>query len=143
MSINLIHWLTLECQAPWYEGGGNPKSTLPTLFAEHDPRRHSASRRKVASAYSMTNMVSLKTFVDSCTEILLEKLHTFARNDVLIHVPHWTQCYAFDVTTSKVSWQVYVSTFSTSHGLAYTVNGRSGYFGCTRRLRQRLPGSRM
>ncbi|KAI1627373.1 cytochrome P450 [Exophiala viscosa] len=65
---------------------GNPKSKLPTLFVE-----------RVADAYSMSIMVSLGAFVDSCTQILLQKLQFFARNGIAIDVPHWTQCYAFDV----------------------------------------------
>ncbi|KAI1618245.1 cytochrome P450 [Exophiala viscosa] len=56
-----------------------------------------AFRRKVADAYSMSIMVSLGAFVDSCTQILLQKLQFFARNGIAIDVPHWTQCYAFDV----------------------------------------------
>ena len=64
---------------------------------ERDPHRHSAFRRKVAAAYSMSNMVPLETFVDSCTKVLLERLQYFAMNDIAINVPHWTQCYAFDV----------------------------------------------
>lgn len=67
------------------------------MFIEPDPHLHGASRRKIAAAYSMTNLAQLESFVDKCTEVLILRLNEFVKSGTSIDLCHWLQCYAFDV----------------------------------------------
>lgn len=87
---------TLE-QSPWYYASGNPFSPLPNIFAEPNPHIHAQARRKVAAAYSMTNLVQLEPFIDKCSAVLRDRLEEFARSGTAVEISHWMQCYAFDV----------------------------------------------
>ncbi|VUC25700.1 unnamed protein product [Clonostachys rosea] len=84
-------------KSSWYEGSGNPFGPRASMFVESDPHLHATFRRKIAAAYSMTNLVRLESFVDKCTEILGLRLDEFAKAGIRIDVSHWMQCYAFDV----------------------------------------------
>ncbi|PVH73220.1 cytochrome P450 oxidoreductase [Cadophora sp. DSE1049] len=85
-------------KSPWYIASGNPDPhATPDLFSDLDPKRHAANRRKVASLYSMTNLVQMEPFVNECTELLIQKFADFARQRVRVDMGHWLQCYAFDV----------------------------------------------
>lgn len=85
------------CQSPWYYASSNPIRPLPNIFAEPNPHIHSQARRKVAAAYTMTNLVQLEPFIDDCSAVLRNKLEGFARSGAVIEISHWMQCYAFDV----------------------------------------------
>ncbi|KAK2676887.1 Cytochrome P450 [Fusarium oxysporum f. sp. vasinfectum] len=84
-------------KSPWYYASGNPISPLPNIFAEPDPHIHAQARRKVAAAYSMTNLVQLEPFIDKCSAVLRDRLEEFARSGTSVEISHWMQCYAFDV----------------------------------------------
>jgi hypothetical protein len=53
----------------------------------------------------MTYLVQLEPFIDDCTSILRVRLDEMAANGALIDVPHWTQCYAFDVIGAITVWE--------------------------------------
>lgn len=84
-------------QSPWYFASTNPISPVPNIFAEPDSHIHAQGRRKIAAAYSMTNLVQLEPFIDECSKILEERLEEFAKAGAPMEVSHWMQCYAFDV----------------------------------------------
>ncbi|QKX54964.1 uncharacterized protein TRUGW13939_02054, partial [Talaromyces rugulosus] len=84
-------------KSPWYEASGNPMNPLPSLFDERNPRLHSAIRRKVSAAYSMSSLVQSESFVDDCTSLFQQRLSEFAQTGELVDLTHWYQCYAFDV----------------------------------------------
>ncbi|KAF9771388.1 hypothetical protein IL306_010970 [Fusarium sp. DS 682] len=84
-------------KSPWYYASGNPISPLPNIFVEPNPHIHAQARRKVAAAYSMTNLVQLEPFIDKCSAVLKERLEEFARSGYPLEISHWMQCYAFDV----------------------------------------------
>jgi len=84
-------------QSPWYWASGNPFSSLPNIFVEPNPHIHAQARRKVAAAYSMTNLVQLEPFIDKCSAVLRDRLEEFARAGTAVEISHWMQCYAFDV----------------------------------------------
>lgn len=67
------------------------------MFSQRKPEMHAAIRRKVASLYSMTNLLSLERYVDSTSKVLVSSFHRFARTHEEINLAHWLQCYAFDV----------------------------------------------
>lgn len=70
---------------------------LPGLFDERNPQLHSAIRRKVSAAYSMSSLVQSEAFVDDCTSLFQQRLSEFAQSGELVDLTHWFQCYAFDV----------------------------------------------
>ncbi|KAK0109972.1 hypothetical protein ONS95_002639 [Cadophora gregata] len=84
-------------KAPFYGPFGNPDYVHADLFSEQDPNRHAAKRRKVASLYSMTTLLSYEPFVDKCNATFCQKLSNFAADEVSFDVPQWMQFYAFDV----------------------------------------------
>uniref|UniRef100_A0A0D2XTV8 Pisatin demethylase n=1 Tax=Fusarium oxysporum (strain Fo5176) TaxID=660025 RepID=A0A0D2XTV8_FUSOF len=84
-------------KSQWYYASGNPISPLPNIFAEPNPHIHAQARRKVAAAYSMTNLVQLEPFIDKCSAVLRDRLEEFARSGTSVEISHWMQCYAFDV----------------------------------------------
>ncbi|UPK97402.1 hypothetical protein LCI18_008337 [Fusarium solani-melongenae] len=84
-------------KSPWYQASGNPYSTTTNIFSEPNPHLHSAARRKIASAYSMTSLVQVEPFVDECTALLIQKMDEFASSGASVDIAHWMQCFAFDV----------------------------------------------
>ncbi|KAG5777687.1 hypothetical protein H9Q73_008644 [Fusarium xylarioides] len=84
-------------KSPWYYASGNPISPLPNIFAEPNPHIHAQARRKVAAAYSMTNLVQLEPFIDKCSAVLRDRLEELSRSGTSVEMSHWMQCYAFDV----------------------------------------------
>lgn len=59
--------------------------------------RHASQRRKYASAYSMSSLVTYEPYVDNCTELMVQRFSELAGSGRLINLAHWNQCYAFDV----------------------------------------------
>lgn len=98
-ATHVITTTKLIClKGPWYTASGSPDPHgAPDLFSDLDPRRHAVNRRKVASLYSMTNLVQMEPFVNECTELMVAKFEDFARQGLPVDMGHWLQCYAFDV----------------------------------------------
>ncbi|KAF5632048.1 cytochrome P450 monooxygenase oxidoreductase [Fusarium sp. NRRL 52700] len=90
-------------KAPWYHASGNPITPLPNIFVEPYPHIHAQARRKVAAAYSMTNLVQLEPFIDKCSAVLRDRLREFSRSGSTREISHWMQCYAFDGIMSSLS----------------------------------------
>jgi hypothetical protein len=67
------------------------------IFVDPNIERHAANRRKISGAYSMTTLVTLEPFINDCTDILRTRFDEFAKAAETIDLPHWLQCYAFDV----------------------------------------------
>ena len=82
-------------KAPWYwaNGGIHPEKNVD-LFTDRDEKRHSANRRKVTNAYSMTALLEMEQFVDTCSEIFMTRLGEFADKKESFDLGHWLQCYA-------------------------------------------------
>jgi cytochrome P450 len=88
----------MQNQSPWYIASGSADRHPPAdLFTDRNPTRHAATRRKVASAYSMSALAQLEPFVDECSSILRTRFTEFANQRRTINMAHWMQCYAFDV----------------------------------------------
>ena len=83
-------------QSSWYTPWGHANPEFKNLFNDLDPKSHSALRRKVASAYSMSSLVSYEPYVDECTTILLQRLSELGSSGVAFNMGHWFQCYAFE-----------------------------------------------
>jgi hypothetical protein len=67
------------------------------MFSERDIVNHSLKRRKVASLYSVTALLSYEGFVDKCNQQLCNKLEGFTGAGKVINIYNWMQYYAFDV----------------------------------------------
>ncbi|KAH7321513.1 cytochrome P450 family protein [Rhexocercosporidium sp. MPI-PUGE-AT-0058] len=85
-------------KSAWYIASGSPDPhARADLFTDLDPKRHATNRRKVASLYSMTNLVQMEPLVNDCTGILVKRFTEFAQRGEAVDMGHWLQCYAFDV----------------------------------------------
>lgn len=83
-------------KAEWYKAWGL-RETQTNLFSEQSHTIHAATRRKVASMYSMSSLVSYEPFVDNCNTLFRGKLKETAAHGQYINLAHWLQYYAFDV----------------------------------------------
>ncbi|KFY74560.1 hypothetical protein V499_05422 [Pseudogymnoascus sp. VKM F-103] len=98
-AVKVIYGLGSQfIKSPWYTASGDPDPHgTPDLFSDRNPTRHAASRRKVASAYSMTALAQLEPLVDECYLVLRDRFMEFADRGKVVDMAHWMQCYAFDV----------------------------------------------
>lgn len=87
-------WAKGESYEAWHVG-----PNLSNLFSERNPTHHAAMRRKIASMYSMTALVSYEPYVDDCIRLLQSHLGDFASANSPVNLAHWLQCYAFDVVS--------------------------------------------
>ncbi|KAJ5745727.1 cytochrome protein [Penicillium odoratum] len=84
-------------KSDFYHAFGSPDPEQGDLFSERDSKRHSLKRRKVASLYSMTTLISYEKFVDRCNQELCSKFEEFSDDGRAFELPAWMQFYAFDV----------------------------------------------
>lgn len=87
-------WAKGESYDAWHVG-----PNLSNLFSERDPTKHAAMRRKVASMYSMSSLVSYEPYVDSCIGLLQRHLAAIEASKSNIDLAYWLRCYAFDVVS--------------------------------------------
>ncbi|KAK7892722.1 hypothetical protein LTR67_006959 [Exophiala xenobiotica] len=89
----------------WYIASNNPTNKVPDLFTELDPDKHAATRRKVASLYSMTSLIAMEPNAVECAQLLVKKFADFAEKGMPINLQVWLQYFAFDtialITLSK------------------------------------------
>lgn len=84
-------------KSEWYEGWKHPSPDRWTLFPDRNIKRHGETRRRFQGLYSMSSLVTYESYVDSCTDILVQRLREFASNGDTVDMMKWLQCYAFDV----------------------------------------------
>ncbi len=84
-------------KSEWYEGWKHPSPDRWTLFPDRNTKRHGETRRRFQGLYSMSSLVSYESYVDSCTDILEQRLREFAHSGSTVDMMRWLQCYAFDV----------------------------------------------
>ncbi|PBP18060.1 cytochrome P450-like protein [Diplocarpon rosae] len=71
---------------------------LPSLFSTTSEAFHAQLRRSVNSAFSMSTLIQYEPFVDSTTELFLNRTaELFASPGVGCDFARWLQFYAFDV----------------------------------------------
>jgi Cytochrome P450 len=96
-AVKIIYGHATEfIKAPWYyaSGGIHADRDGADLFTDTDEKRHSANRRKVANAYSMTALLEMEQFVDNCSSVFVKRLGEFADSKATFDLGHWLQCYA-------------------------------------------------
>ncbi|CAG7950810.1 unnamed protein product [Penicillium olsonii] len=82
-------------KSAWYDSWKHPAQW--TVFSDRDIKRHSETRKRFTSLYSMTSLVHYEPFVDHCADLFVERLNDFAENGEILDLGYWFQCYAFDV----------------------------------------------
>lgn len=83
-------------KAPWYQSWKIDK-TETNLFIEKSAAIHSVLRRKVASMYSMSSLMSYEPFVVNCISLFQDRLREKVASGEQIDLAVWLQYYAFDV----------------------------------------------
>ncbi|KAG4433830.1 hypothetical protein IFR05_010678 [Cadophora sp. M221] len=141
-------------KAPWYRAWMPPDPSQASLFADLDPHHHSLQRRKFASAYSMTSLMSYEPYVNNCLSLFITRFSEIARSGRSVDFAHWFQCYAFDVIgeitfgrrfgfldggidgedvfgaiESRTAYSTYVGMFPMLHDVLFHLLPRSGGHG--------------
>lgn len=86
-------WTKGEFYAAW-SLSSDPQ--MENLFTTRDHGYHSTMRRKVASMYSMTSLVSYEPYVDQCIDLLHSHLDMAASAGSVMNLGRWLQFFAFD-----------------------------------------------
>ncbi|CRL21888.1 Cytochrome P450 [Penicillium camemberti] len=73
---------------------GKPASTL---FTTTDERFHTAIKRPISAAYSMSTLKEFEPFVDTTIHTLFKRLDEFVAHNQVCDIATWLQYYAFDV----------------------------------------------
>ncbi|OOQ85668.1 cytochrome P450 oxidoreductase [Penicillium brasilianum] len=73
------------------------KKPQMNLFSDRDEQHHREQKRLVANAYSLSSLLEMEPGVDSCTQIFLDKLGSFADRKEPVDLGAWLQYYSFDV----------------------------------------------
>ncbi|KAH6997470.1 cytochrome P450 [Ilyonectria destructans] len=67
------------------------------LFGTRDEAYHREMKKPIANAFSLTTLLTNEPAVDSCTNLLIEKLVKFSDAKNPIDLGEWVQFYTFDV----------------------------------------------
>jgi hypothetical protein len=67
------------------------------LFGTRDEDYHRELKKPVANAFSLTTLLTNEPAVDSCTNLLIEKLSAYADASTPVDFGEWLQFYTFDV----------------------------------------------
>lgn len=62
-----------------------------------DESQHSATKRPIAPAYSLSTLIEFEPLVDSTTAVLLSRLDEFEKDHAVVDLSLWLQFFAFDV----------------------------------------------
>jgi len=84
-------------QSDWYFAWQPPDPNRASLFSDVNASRHAHQRRKYASAYSMSSLVTYEPYVDNCLKLMVQRFSELAEGKTFIDMAHWLQCYAFDM----------------------------------------------
>ncbi|RAL03462.1 cytochrome P450 [Aspergillus ibericus CBS 121593] len=91
-------------KSEWYEAWNfSPSPDDHNLFSVRNPTHHSDARRKVASMYSMSAMVSYEPYVNDCIRRFFVQLDSLSNTSSTMDLGHWLQCFAFD-TISDITY---------------------------------------
>ncbi|KAI1611809.1 cytochrome P450 oxidoreductase [Exophiala viscosa] len=82
-------------KSPWYQASDAPGQH--SIFTDTDIARHARERRLVANSFSMTSLAALEPYISDCVQVLETRLFELSKENAVVDVGHWLQCYAFDV----------------------------------------------
>ncbi|KAL4793892.1 pisatin demethylase [Aspergillus venezuelensis] len=84
----------------FYRAFGHPDESKFDLFSMVNVQTHASRRRKVASLYSMSSLVSYEPAVDKCISLLVDRFGEVSAQGKSASIPHWMEYFAFDVVGS-------------------------------------------
>ena len=84
----------------FYRAFGHPDESKFDLFSMVNVQTHASRRRKVASLYSMSSLVSYEPAVDKCISLLVDRFGELGTRGKSTSIPHWMEYFAFDVVGS-------------------------------------------
>ncbi|KAF1974187.1 cytochrome P450 [Bimuria novae-zelandiae CBS 107.79] len=67
------------------------------IFSCKSDKKHGQRRRIISSIYSMTNVTKSEAYIDSCSNLLTERLGQFASSGKPCDLGEWLHWYTFDV----------------------------------------------
>ncbi|KAK7431145.1 hypothetical protein QQZ08_002185 [Neonectria magnoliae] len=67
------------------------------LFGTRDEAYHREMKKPIANAFSMTTLLTNEAAVDTCSNLLIDKLMPFAEDNKPVDLGEWIQFYTFDV----------------------------------------------
>lgn len=67
------------------------------IFSTCEPQEHRDQKRKIANAYSLSNILQSEEAIDSCSTLFTERLSEFVSKNEPVDLGAWLQYYAFDV----------------------------------------------
>jgi len=62
-------------------------------FSETDERLHSERRRIVNNVYSMSTILTLEPYIDSCSKLFVQRMGEHADSNMVIDLGDWLQWY--------------------------------------------------
>jgi cytochrome P450 len=80
----------------WYDVWVIPGGT-PALFAVRDNKIHGFLRKRVSHLFSITNLLLMEPYIQSCMDIFFLKMDKFEASGQLVNMADWTNALAFDV----------------------------------------------
>ncbi|KAL3424553.1 pisatin demethylase [Phlyctema vagabunda] len=77
----------------------NTTGTSPhgDVFSCKSDKKHGQRRRITSSVYSMSNVAKSEQYIDSCSQLLTERLDRFADSDKPCDIGEWLHWYTFDI----------------------------------------------
>lgn len=76
------------------------------IFSERDPAEHREEKKKVSSAYSLSNLLQSEPKVDSCTELFKSRLDEWAKDGKPIDLSAWLQYCKCHSRRSSQDWHI-------------------------------------
>ena len=73
------------------------------LFLGRDEHHRREQKRFVANAHGLSSLLEMKPGVDSCTQIFLDKLGSYADRKESFGLGSWLQYYSFDMVGDSFS----------------------------------------
>ncbi|KAL5001073.1 cytochrome P450 [Aspergillus recurvatus] len=89
-------------KAPWYKVLALPDRRFQTPMSTTDPKRRVELARNVASAYTLSNVISSESYMNDMVSLMLEKFDQFSDNQQPVEFDHWFNYLAFDIVGEAV-----------------------------------------
>jgi cytochrome P450 len=67
------------------------------IFSTRNPQEHRDQKRKIANAYSLSNLLQSEDAIHSCSTLFIERLNEFASKNKPVDLGAWLQYYTFEV----------------------------------------------
>jgi hypothetical protein len=80
-------------------------SKYPDNFSNTDEKLHAERRKIVNNVYSMTTVLSLEPYIDSCSALFIKRMSEAADSHTVIDLGSWLQCYV-QYTSCPSSWKL-------------------------------------